>query len=360
MKGLYARFALVFIGIASGMILVTTIAFILETHYHFSLFQHQAMDSGIISPAFDNHFEQALVQSVLWSAIIGIVFAVLISLIIAKKVANPLIHMKKTAERMAGGELTARTKVKGNDELAQLGVSLNYLAEQLQAQELLRKTLTADVAHELRTPLTTLKSHMEAMIEGIWEPTSKRLESCYEEIERLRFLVGDLEQLTEMESPQFTLHLQKEDVSAIVEHHVMASRAAFEKNGIELNLMIQANVQLLVDKQRIGQVVVNVLMNALKFTPPNGHVKVEVETENLMAVIRVTDTGIGINKADLPFLFERFYRADKSRNRQTGGSGIGLTIAKRLVEAHRGTIHLESIVGKGTCVTIQLPLNEPH
>ncbi|NEW05977.1 HAMP domain-containing histidine kinase [Paenibacillus sp. SYP-B3998] len=357
MRGLYARFAIAFIGIASGVILISTIAFIVETHYHFSLYKQQATDSGMSSPAFDNHFEQALVQSVLWSAILGIVFSIVISLVIAKKVTSPLIHMKRIAERMAGGEFTARTTIKGNDELAQLGASLNYLAEQLHSQEQLRKTLTADVAHELRTPLATLKSHVEAMIEGVWEPTPKRLASCYEEIERLRYLVGDLEKLTEMESSHFTLVLNKENMSAILEHHVEASRAAFEQKGVGLNVYSDALVQVRVDKQRIGQVFVNLLMNALKFTPHGGEVTIDLHNEDQLAVFCIRDTGIGICDKDIPYVFERFYRADKSRDRKTGGSGIGLTIVKRLVEAHSGTVHLQSAVEEGTTVTIRFPLN---
>jgi two-component system, OmpR family, sensor histidine kinase BaeS len=353
MKGLYARIAIAFIGIASGVLLISTIAFILETHYHFSLYQHQAMDMN--SPAFDTHFEQALVQSVLWSAILGILLSVLLSLFVAKRLTAPLIHMKKVAERMASGELGARTIVRGNDEIADLGDSLNHLAEQLMHQEQLRKTMTADVAHELRTPLATLKSHMEALIDGVWEPNHKRLESCYEEIERLRFLVGDLEQLTEMESPHFKLNLHEENVSAIVHRNIEANRASFDQKGVNLFFEGLTDVEATLDTQRIGQIMVNLLTNALKFTPQGGKVSVEVKEEQREAVIVVSDTGIGINEDDLPFIFERFYRVDKSRDRKLGGSGIGLTIVKKLVEAHGGTIRMESRVGEGTSVEIHFP-----
>lgn len=307
------------------------------------------------APAFDSHFEQALVQSVLWSAILGILLSVLLSLFVAKRITAPLIHMKKIAEQMANGELRSRTTVKGNDEIADLGGSLNHLAEQLMHQEQLRKTMTADVAHELRTPLATLKSHMEAMIDGIWVPTPERLESCYEEIERLRFLVGDLEQLTEMESPHFKLKLQEENVSAIVHRSTEAVRASFDQKGVKLCFEGLTNVEAPIDKQRTSQIVVNLLTNALKFTPPGGKVSVEVKEEQRTAVIVVSDTGTGISEADLPFIFERFYRVDKSRDRQSGGSGIGLTIVKKLVEAHGGTIRIESRVGQGTCAVINLP-----
>lgn len=355
MKGLYARIAIAFIGIASGVLLISTIAFIVETHYHFSLYQHQAMDQNISSPTFDNHFEQALVQSVLWSAILGILLSVILSLFVAKRITAPLIHMKKVAERMAKGELSARTIIKGNDELADLGGSLNHLAEQLTRQEQLRKTMTADVAHELRTPLATLKSHMEAMMEGIWMPTPERLESCHEEIERLRFLVGDLEQLTEMESPHFKLNLREENVSDIVQRNMEASRPLFEKKGVSLLHTGLPTVHVALDWQRVGQIMVNLLTNALKYTPPGGRVSVEVKDEQRVAVITISDTGIGISEDDLPFVFERFYRSDKSRDRKSGGSGIGLTIVQKIVEAHGGAIEIRSQLGEGTTVEIQLP-----
>ncbi|MDQ0876569.1 two-component system sensor histidine kinase BaeS [Paenibacillus sp. V4I3] len=355
MKGLYARIAIAFIGIATIVLLISTIAFVLATHYHFSLYQDQAMDTNMNSPTFDTHFEQALVQSVLVSAIIGIMLAVLLSLFVAKRITAPLIHMKNVAERMANGELGARTTVKGNDEIADLGGSLNHLAEQLMHQEQLRKTMTADVAHELRTPIATLKSHMEAMIDGIWVPTHQRLESCYEEIERLRFLVGDLEQLTEMESPHFKLKLHKENVSAIVRRNIEANRASFDQKGVNLFFEGLTNVEATLDRQRLGQIVLNLLTNALKFTPQGGKVSVEVKEEEHAVVIIVSDTGIGMNEEDLRLVFERFYRVEKSRDRKSGGSGIGLTIVKKLVEAHGGTIRMQSRVGEGTSVEIQFP-----
>ncbi|NQX66083.1 HAMP domain-containing histidine kinase [Paenibacillus alba] len=355
MKGLYARIVIAFIGVASGVLLISTIAFILETHYHFSLYQSQTMDMN--SPTFDAHFEQALVQSVLWSAILGILLSVLLSLVVAKRITAPLIQMKKVAERMASGELGARTTVKGNDEIADLGGSLNHLAEQIMQQEQLRKTMTADVAHELRTPLATLKSHMEALMDGVWLPTPQRLESCYEEIERLRFLVGDLEQLTEMDSPHFKLKLHEEDVSVIVHGNIEAIRASYDQKGVTLVWGGATNVKATLDRQRLGQIMVNLLMNALKFTPPGGKVSVEVKEEQHRVLIMVSDTGIGIDEDDLRFVFERFYRVEKSRDRKSGGSGIGLTIAKKLVEAHGGTIRMESGVGVGTTVKIHIPKN---
>lgn len=354
-KGLYARLAIAFIGITSSILLISTVTFIIATHYHFSLYQHQAMDTTTDTASFDAHFEQALIQSILWTFIIGIMIAAIVSLYVAKRITSPLIEMKNTAELMAKGTLHVRTRLNGNDELTDLGQSLNHLAEQLQKQERLRKTMTADVAHELRTPLATLKSHMIAMMDGVWEPTSKRLESCYEEIERLTHLVGDLSKLTEIESPHFKLQLQQEDLSVIVRQGVEASKAAFIEKGVLLKFDNEISVLIYLDRQRIAQIVANLLSNALKFTPQGGTVTVQVLDKHHEVKLIVRDTGIGIRESELPFVFERFYRGEKSRSRKTGGAGIGLSIVKAIVEAHKGEINIESKERYGTEVTVHLP-----
>jgi two-component system, OmpR family, sensor histidine kinase BaeS len=308
MRGLYKRIALTLIGITSGILLIASIIFILETHHHFSMYQNQSMDQNMDSARLDNHFEEALVQSIIWISISGLLISIIVSLYVAKRITSPLLEMKKTAERMAKGELSSRTLVKGNDELSDLAESLNHLASQLQNQEQLRIIMTADVAHELRTPLSTLKSHMEAMILGIWEPTQLRLESCYEEIDRLNHLVGDLEQLTEMESPHFKLQLNDEELTAIVKQNVDAAKASFNQKGVKLELTTHTNVAARVDRQRISQIIVNLLSNALKFTPIGGLVTVQVIDDSKTAAIIVQDTGIGMKESEYGFIFERFYR----------------------------------------------------
>lgn len=355
MKGLYKRIALTLIGITSGILLIASIIFILETHHHFSMYQDQSMDLNTDAARLDDHFEAALVQSIIWISISGLLISIIVSLYVAKRITSPLLEMKKTAERMAKGDLNSRTSVKGKDELSDLAESLNYLAAQLQTQEQLRIIMTADVAHELRTPLSTLKSHMEAMILRIWEPTHQRLESCYEEIDRLNLLVGDLEQLTEMESPHFRLQLKDEELTAITKQNVEAAKASFNQKGVSLELSTYNNVVAKVDRQRVSQIIVNLLSNALKFTPVGGGVTVQVIDEFKTAAIIVRDTGIGMKESEYGFIFERFYRVEKSRNRNTGGSGIGLAIVKKLVESHYGQIVVESIENQGTMIKIILP-----
>ncbi|MFB6366048.1 sensor histidine kinase [Paenibacillus elgii] len=354
MRGLYARFALVFIGLACGILIMALMVLLVQAHRHFMMYQQQAAGADMVM--FNAHLEQALVQSVVWIAAGGIVLAALAGLYAAKRMAAPLMAMKAMAVRMAGGELEARTEVRGNDELADLAQAINELATQLEKQERLRKTMTADVAHELRTPLATLKSHMEAMVDGVWEPTQVRLAACHEEVERLSHLVGDLEQLTQMDSPHFRLRLQTEDLSAIAAQSVETVKAAFAQKKVALRFAASVQPVLVqADRRRIGQILANVLSNAWKYTPSGGRVEVKVEQADSVARVVVTDTGIGISTEELPYVFERFYRTDKSRNRTTGGSGIGLTIARRLTEAHGGHIEIDSELGRGTVVRICFP-----
>jgi Signal transduction histidine kinase len=356
MKGLFARLALAFTLITSSILLVSTLMFMYQTHRHFKMFESQTMNMNVTSHSFNVHFEQALLQSALWTFAIGILVTVVVSILVARRITTPLIDMKKTAQQMAKGNLNVRTNVKGEDELSDLGRSLNHLAEQLIRQEQLRKTMTADVAHELRTPLTTIESHIAAMLDGIWEPTPKRLASCYEEVERLTLLVGDLSRLTELESPHLKLQLVSEDITELVKRHAAAMRSLFDEKGVSLIVAAQNPINVMIDKQRMGQVVTNLLSNALKFTPTGGKVSIEFKPAQEAVLVKVKDTGIGINETELEWVFERFYRGEKSRNRKTGGAGIGLTIVKAIVEAHGGKVNIIGQEGFGTEVQVYVPI----
>lgn len=353
MRGLHARLTYTFIGIASGVLFLASMMIIIETHYHFQMVQHQMPNEMPDLPQLNFHLEQALEQSILWTLVGAILIAMVVSYFVAKRITAPLLEMRAVAERISQGQLDRRLKVLGHDELGQLGTSLNHLAEQLQQQEELRKNMTADVAHELRTPLATLKSHIEAMEDGIWEPTKERIHSCYEEIERLIHLVGDLEQLTFVESPEFQLHLKEEDLGQLVQQTVEMARPEFEQKGVHLLWEAPESIRLPMDRERMAQIMTNLLSNALKFTKPTGQVSVELERHEDAIVLNVHDTGIGIPAADLPYVFDRFYRAEKSRNRKSGGSGIGLAIVKRIVEAHGGEVTISSVWGEGTTVTVR-------
>ncbi|PTM58619.1 sensor histidine kinase [Desmospora activa] len=353
-KTLRYRLTWAFIGVAAGIVLVASFIFIVVTHYHFLIYQEEYPDTGYIA-GLNYHFELALIQSTLWTALGAVVLAIVLSWFVARRITAPLVLMRKRAEDITKGNLQSRVPIHGRDEIAELGQALNHLTEELQRQENLRKQMTSDVAHELRTPLATLKSHMEAFEDGIWEPTPKRLQAVTAEIDRLIGLVGDMQQLTLLESPEFELERKEEDLSKIVEHTLVNMRTSFNRKGVSLQTENSGPVYAFVDRRRLIQVLVNLLSNALKSTPHGGVVTVQTEQQEEEAVLTVQDTGEGIPQAELQKIFERFYRVDRSRNRQSGGSGIGLTIVKKLVESHEGTIRIKSTPDTGTSIQVYLP-----
>ncbi|MFC0189884.1 sensor histidine kinase [Fictibacillus aquaticus] len=350
---MFRRLAISFGAAASIILLIASLVIIYEVHYHLMMFEEDVKGFGE-SSALVHHFEQALLSSIIWTAAGSLILVAVISYFVAKNLSRPLVQMRKAAEKMAGGELEVRIETIGNDELNDLGTSLNELASQLQKQEEARKTLTADVAHELRTPLATVKSHIEAIEDGIFDPTPERMSGLREEIDRLIYLVQDLEQLTDMESPQFTLKKESVNLGELLLKNAEPLKASFTQKGVLLNLNTQGNTVVEADPKRIAQIMFNLMSNALKYTPSGGRVNAEVFEEIGSVVLAVKDTGIGIKEAELDRIFDRFYRTEKSRNREYGGSGIGLTIAKKLVDAHCGDIWVESKPGYGTAFYVRL------
>ncbi|HHW07533.1 MAG TPA: HAMP domain-containing protein, partial [Clostridia bacterium] len=301
--------------------------------------------------AFINNMNRLLIGVGAFSLALSILFGT----VMAEKLSTPIGRVITTAQMIAKGYYDDRvTETSSTKEIAQLTETINHLAETLEKQERLRKQLTADVAHELRTPLATLQSHMEAMIDGIWQPDPERLKSCHEEIVRISRLVGDLEKLAKYEGENLVLTKTTFDVAELARHLLQNFETEFAEKGIALRFTGEKEV-INADKDKISQVIVNLLSNALKYTPPGGTVEVSVQGDAQRAEIRVKDSGAGIAPEDLPYIFERFYRADKSRNRLTGGAGIGLTITKAIVDAHNGTIQVHSRVNEGTEFLVSLP-----
>jgi two-component system sensor histidine kinase BaeS len=281
--------------------------------------------------------------------------SLIIGWLLARRIARPITKTADIAKQISLGNYAIRfegqTKTKELDVLAE---AINHLAGALNEQETLRKRLSTDIAHELRTPLTAVASHLEAMLEGLWEATPARLQSCYEEIIRLCTLVADLERLAKIEGDNLTLNKSRIDLLEI-------ARAVCENLKIELskkNLSLAfegESAYVDADRDRMRQVVTNLLSNAIKYTPANGNICIEVRDSAASAVVAVKDDGIGIPENELPLIFERFYRTDKSRNRQTGGAGIGLTIVKSIITAHGGTVTVDSHPDQGSCFTVTLP-----
>lgn len=357
------RLAAIIISITAGILIVFTVTNIVTNHYHIAMYQqqsngHHGMDE------LNEHLEQAQMQSIILTCLLSIAVASIIGIYVARRISAPLIQMKQAAEMMTQGKLDIRVDTRGDDEIAGLGSSLNELAVQLQKQEQLRRNMTQDIAHELRTPLTTLKSHTRALEDGIWEPTADRFRTCLEEIDRLIDLVTELEDLHNMESPEFQLSRSEQDLAKIIERAVTVVRAAYNEKQVDLRYVHQPGdspIIAKVDTDRMLQILINVLSNALHHTPASGRVQTDLVDEGNTVQIRIEDSGQGIPASDLPYIFERLYRGDKSRNRLNGGSGMGLAIVKQLVAAHGGDVWAES--GKeqagGSCFYIRIPKEIP-
>ncbi|MBC2463024.1 HAMP domain-containing histidine kinase [Clostridium saccharobutylicum] len=301
-------------------------------------------------------FISTLNHSFIVSALVALIFGIIISIVMSKQISKPLAQITETANKMRNGDLNVRAKVNSNTkEIVELSNSINYLSQTLSNQEMLRKRLTSDMAHELRTPLTTLKTHVEAFIDGIWEPTNERFETFYNEIDRLTKMVNNLRYLAKFEQININLNKSKVNLSNELGKVVDTYEPLYIKKNYELTSIITPEIKANIDIDKFKQIMNNLLSNSYKHLRSNGKVKVVLKKENNSIIIKIIDNGIGIPDKDIPYIFERFYRSDLSRNKNTGGSGIGLTITKAFVEAHGGKIYLESTVNKGTTFTLEFP-----
>lgn len=288
--------------------------------------------------------------------IVSLFMALLLGGFMARRISRPISSAVRTTAEIARGNFEQYIQPPaGPPEMRQLAESVNFLAESLQKQQLLRKRMAADVAHELRTPLANLQSTLEAMIDGIWQADTPHLKSCHEEILRINRLVGDLEALERFEEKSTELTCSTFDVSELLTRVVQSFEPEFIKKEVTVSLE-QDEVILCADRDKIQQATVNLLSNALKYTPSGGSVTVTCHKVGQQAVLTVADTGIGIPQADIPYIFERFYRSDRSRARKTGGLGLGLTITRAIVEAHQGSITVKSTEQEGTVFTVSFPL----
>jgi len=301
--------------------------------------------------AFINTLNKILISVGLFS----LFFALVLGSLMAKRLSSPISRVITTARMISKGFFSDRISEKSTtSEITQLTDTINNLADTLEKQEALRKRLTGDVAHELRTPLATLQSHFEAMIDGIWEPDKDRLVGCHEEIVRISKLVGDLEKLAKYEGENLILNKSRFNITETVQHIINNFENEYINKGLEIEFNAEEEF-ITADKDKISQVVINLISNALKYTPAGGSVDVSIRREEKAVQISVNDNGNGIPPEDIPYIFERFYRVDKSRTRMTGGSGIGLTITKAIVEAHKGKIEVISNVNVGTEFIVTLP-----
>jgi two-component system, OmpR family, sensor histidine kinase BaeS len=300
-------------------------------------------------------FRRTVNQAMLLTSLGIIIIAALVGNALSRRLTGRLENMTEAAEKLGRGELSARSNVDGEDELAVLGETMNRMAERLEEQTALRKKLTGDISHELRTPLTTIQSFVEAFRDKVMPPDEENLQAVLGETHRLARLVHDLQELSNAECRDRDVRLNVLDLNSVVSLETERTRPLFKQKGIELVLENpDGEITCRADEVLLGRVLGNLLVNAWKYTPEGGSVKVSTFRQGNKAGFTVADSGVGIDKEHLPYIFERFYRADPSRARITGGSGIGLAIVLELVQAMGGTIEVESDAGKGSTFRVIL------
>ena len=285
----------------------------------------------------------------------ALLVAVVMGVLLARTLTRPLQALTTATQRVASGELGQEVAVRSSDEIGELATAFNQMSRELARAVQSRRQMTADIAHELRTPLTVIAGYIESMSDGVLAPTPERLAVIYSEIEHLQHLVGDLRTLSQADAGELTLHKQPVAPEELIQRAQAAFEHRAEQQGIALQLAAPgATPPVAVDEIRMTQVLSNLLSNALRYTPPGGQIVLGAAARGDGVDLSVRDTGAGIPPADLPFVFNRFYRADKSRSDE-GESGLGLAIVKALVEAHGGTIEALSELGRGTTMRIHLP-----
>jgi histidine kinase len=309
-------------------------------------------------------FRAGVNEALTLAALAAFAVAVLVSVFVSRQVVAPVREMMAASQSIAEGHYSERIRLPGDpskgelDELGQLALSFNQMAARLEQAETMRQQLIGDVTHELRTPLTAIKGSMEGLIDGVLPAEDTTYQQIYREADRLQKLVDDLQELSRVEAGAYELNLHPLSVSELVKNTVARLDRQYEEKGVTLDTDLSTGLPLTSgDEDRLGQVLINLVGNALQYTPPGGRVLVSARLQGSKVHILVSDTGMGISAEHLPHLFTRFYRVDRSRSRASGGSGIGLTVAKHLVEAHGGRIWVESSgLGKGSTFTFTLPV----
>lgn len=287
--------------------------------------------------------------------IVMVLITIFIAILISNNISKPVEVVSNMANLIGDGDYDNKIDYDSNIvEIDMLIKSINNLSSKLEEQENLRKRLTTDISHELRTPLTSIQTHLEAMIDGIWEPDTERLNSVNEEVIRLTNLVNQLQNLAKFDSEKSKLNLAKVNVKNLIMNVVYNNQGkALEKNiNIECDL---ESIDSYLDKDKISQVIVNLLSNAIRYTNNGGKIFISSYKENNNLKIQFKDNGIGIPKENIKYIFERFYRVDESRSKNTGGIGVGLTIVKSIIDLHQGTIEVRSELNKGSEFIVILP-----
>lgn len=320
--------------------------------YHFNITNDELLNSI-------NHIRDIYLRDInnviIGISLIMIIVVISISVFLSQQISKPIIVVSKMTDSIKKGGYDQTLEYESSIvEIDNLINSINDLSKELYNMENMRKRLTSDISHELRTPLTSIQTHLEAMIDGIWEPSEERLNSVNEEVIRLSHLVNQLKNLAKFDSEENKLDISEVDLKQLVKNIIYNN----ESYALEKNIKINSNleeIRAFIDKEKISQVIINLLSNAIRYTNNNGEIFIKLYEFEDLTKISVKDNGIGIPKESLEYIFERFYRVDKSRCRNTGGTGVGLTICKSIIDLHGGNIEVKSELNVGSEFIITIP-----
>lgn len=370
--GIKLFFSYLIIILTGIIVLAVSAEFVIPSAFnnHMSTMMGSNGMMGMTMPGMDlgddlyNSFRSAMGEALLRAGFAAFAVAVLVSIFISRRVVSPVREMTKASHYIAEGHYEQRVRVPGDiasgdlDELARLALNFNQMAEKLYQTENMRRQLIGDVSHELRTPLTTIKGSMEGLLDGVLPATPETFQNIYREADRLQRIVSDLQELSKVESDAVPLEIGAHDIVSLIESTAERLQPQFQEKEVSLAVDVPTDLPAaLIDDGRLAQVLINIIGNALQYTPENGNVVVRAKQFENCIEVSVIDDGIGIEAEHLNNIFARFYRVDKSRSLSRGGSGVGLTIAKRIVEAHGGKIWVESAgLGKGSVFSFTVPI----
>ena len=309
---------------------------------------------GVPERQFLNDVRQAI-----WlAALIGLAIAAVVGTITARQITGPLRSLVAAARRIGRGDLSSEVRVAGDDEIGEVARTFNAMASDLRQAEESRRQLLADIAHELGTPLAVLQANLEGMLDGVVEPSAERLATLHTQSQVLTRLVRDLRDLSLAQQGRLPLDRRSVDLTVVVHDVAEMTRPLVEEKGISLAVEAPAPVPVVADRERVAQILHNLLANAVRYTGPGGRIRISVTSADSETRVEVADSGSGIPEDELPYIFDRFHRVDRSRSRTTGGAGLGLAIVKHLVEAHGGRVWVHSEPGQGSTFGFALPV--PH
>jgi len=292
----------------------------------------------------------------IYGALIGAVIALFLGIFLSRTITRPIRELTQATHAVSEGDFDQKVQIRSNDELGELGKAFNKMSTELSRSINSRKQMTADIAHELRTPLSLILGHAEAVHDGVLPPTKENFEIIREEADRLDHLVNDLRTLSLADAGELSINVQTIEPGQLLQEVASLYQVQAQKKNIRLDLDIASHIPTVeVDPGRMTQVLTNILDNATRHTPEGGHITLSVSPVNDMVELSIQDSGPGLSSEDIGRIFERFYRADQSRQREDGGSGLGLAIAKSIVQAHSGQLSAESEAGKGLKIIISLP-----